>query len=169
MRVNLLQEEELKYSINWLNIIFIFSIFLFISFLGIRYYLSSLTVNNLKIELESIETELNLLIPHQEKYREVQKDLDQLKTLPIIEAEEYLWGDVIREMGYIIPEKMMLTSLEIIDKEIALVGIAADAREVTQFIYNLNHSPYFTEVDLSKISKQKEINFQIEAIIRGGD
>lgn len=171
MRVNLLAEKKRRYSLNWTGILFATLVIFLLVLLGLNYYLSISKLAAVERELRSQDRQLAMVLPKKEEYLELQKKINNLeKNKEKNELDRYRWAEVVKEQGYIIPEKVTLNFLQINNNIINLSGIAASNQEVLQFIRNMKTSPFFTEVKLRQLKQQQEISFNIEAVIsRRGD
>lgn len=168
MRVNLLAGKRRVFSFNWVRLLFAVMVIVLLFLLGANYYLSSSKLVSLEKEIKILDKQMAMILPKKQEYIQLQKKIKNLeKKEKEIEAAQYYWDEVVEEQGYIIPERLMLTLLQINNNRLLLQGIAANNQEVLQFINNLKTSPFFYEVKLHQLSRKDEVNFKIEAVIKG--
>jgi Tfp pilus assembly protein PilN len=164
MKVNFLSKPW-NSKVRWMEsialILFIFIIIIF----SINYILYNNMIHSLKEEINNIEIKLNTIIPEQNKYLILQKKIKVLEK----EIEDYKQqlkiAELINDLGYIVPEGSVLSSLELDRCKIIISGIADNNSCLLQLIDNMKNSPYYVDVELQKMTQDEEINFQIQAMV----
>ncbi len=170
MRVNLIQKEKSIFAINWMRVILTIVFSVVIMVMIFNYFVMKNNIASLKSEITMLEKEIAIYKPKKEEYYSLQKKINELKTKPKIEIPEYKWGQPIRQLGFIIPNRAMLDSVVINKNKITFSGKAYRAEDLREFKNKLVSSSLFRSVDLYKLIKEEEIVFEIEAsVVEGVD
>jgi type IV pilus assembly protein PilN len=141
---------------------------------AVLYILVLARVNEVRSDTARVERQLEELRAMAAKVDELSKVNEELKRkLAIIdELQKNRVGPVhlLDEVSAATPEKLYLTSLKERDGKVNLAGYAASNEIISQFLINLEKSPWFDEVILIIIEQQKKDglnlrSFQITARI----
>lgn len=170
MRVNLLEEKKQSSSINWGETILVISLFIFIAILGVNYYFLHAGHKTLKAEVNKLDRQLNKLSVSLSEYHRLEKRVKELERLEEkMAALRYIWNDIIREQGYLIPRRTMLETMDIDGDTLQLFGRAESNLRVLELINNIKLSPFFEGVKLLNLRENSDVEFRIQALIdRGG-
>lgn len=131
----------------------------------------------LQVSVRQLEVDLERFKPQQEKVAEfkAKKQALEEKLAAIRKLDEARRGPVrlLGEVGHQTPDRLWLTQLRANENEVTLEGASLDTSVVADFLRNLNDSSYFSEVDLDRTAREREIrgvklvNFTITARVGG--
>ncbi len=169
MRVNLIAKKGSKLlTIDWTRLI-ITLLIVCISFgLGFNFFLMRNKVNILKQEVNLLDEQLNTYLPRQKEYLNFKNKLKKLQKKPEINTSKYLWDRSLIELGYIIPPGSVLTGMKMTAGNISFNGRTGESKKLLQIKNRMESSPFFKEVTITKINKQKDIIFNIKAGLSEG-
>lgn len=166
MRVNLLEEKKQSSAINWGETIFIISLLIFIAVLGLNYYFLYNGQKSLKTEVNRLDRQLVKLSISLNEYHSLEKRVKELEEIEAkMAALRYVWNDIIREQGYLIPQKTMLETMEIEGDILQLFGRAENNLRVLELINNMKLSPFFKGVKLLNLRENNDVEFRIQALV----
>lgn len=170
MRVNLISKEKKGYYFNWYNYLFpLFIILVFLIF-AFNFYFTVNKLDELQKEISLIDNKLKVFLPKQREYLELKEKLENIKLLDRRESTNNKnWSIVIEELGFVTPESVMLTNLQINDFNINIKGKAKENIYLIQFVKNLKESPYFINVKLDNMVRYDDINFTVKARLTGSE
>lgn len=179
MRVNLAREESVGSVLNKNHVIVIGLIIILIAS-GLIYY-NILTKRTASLEIKNKEAENRLMSLRKKRveYLNLQKKVDNLsvqlkkndqnKKIPGLTEQN--WNITLIELGKIIPEKVMISSLNITKERLSIKGMGASSILISQFIDNLAGSDIIKNVNLEQLTNGKEVNYTINAeiVLREGE
>ena len=132
-----------------------------------------------RASVQQLQGDLVRFKPQQEKLAEfkIKKAALEEKLATIRELDEARKGPVrlLGEVGNQTPDRLWLTQISADGQQVTLEGASLDNSVVADFLRNLNDSPYFSEVDLDKTAREKEIrgvklvNFTITASLHAAE
>ncbi len=167
MKVNLLKERNQAYSINWMEIVIIITVALFIMGVGIHYYYLYTDSMLLKADVDNLynqETKLRIEVIKFNKLQDKVEELTRIKEK--MDTLKYLWDGAIIEQGYIIPNKVMLGTLSLEENTLKLLGRADTNQKVLDYISNMKLSPFYGKVTIKDLQTQaNDAIFTLETVI----
>ncbi len=168
MRVNLIQKEKSVFAINWLRVIMTITFVVVIMAIIFNYFSMTNNIAKLKDDINMLEKEIKIYQDKKQEYYSLKKKIKELKEKPQIIVPEYTWGKPIKQLGFIIPARAMLNNVVINDNKIKFSGRTYRAEDLREFKNNLVSSSLFQSVDLYKLIKEKEIVYEIDAVLAEG-
>jgi type IV pilus assembly protein PilN len=181
IKINLLPVRAARKKENIRRQVSIFSLCILFGFSVVVYL--TLTMNHkisvINDDIQVAQTELKKFEAIVKQVRNMRRELKKLenKMDVIVKLEANRTGPV-RVMdaltGFVVPEKMWLTTLSEKQGSLSLSGMAADNKVVADFMTSLEKSPQFRIVDLVS-SKQVDLKqgrkykqFTISCVLAGG-
>ena len=175
MRVNLAKDNNNSLNINkrYLTIITIF-VFIVIA-LAVHYFILKNEVKTIESQINQAEKKLNILQKERSEYLSLQKKVKNLESKLEEKNKENLnypdlinqnWNITLKEISEIIPAKVMLTSLNINKKDIAIRGYAANSSLISDFYDELLNSELFNNIQLQKMTNGKNVSYLINGTIK---
>lgn len=170
MKVNLIAKKQSVVLVNWVRLSLTLAVIFVLFGLGANFYLMQMEINSLHNDITYLENQLDIYLPKQQQYYDLQADIKELEEILSDEIPAYTWAEPFRELGYIIPEKAMLQEVQIRDRQIIFTGMANRAEYLQQFQNKILTSSQFRIVNLEKLLKEGEVHFRIVAELdKGGD
>jgi len=166
MRVNLLKERNKAYTINWIEITIIITIILCLASIGIFILVQNNKITVKENEIASLENQIRILTVRVNEYNELKAKVEMLEEIKAkMDTLEYVWDDILLELGYVIPSQTMINRMALTDKTIAINGLAIDNQKVLDLLENMKLSPLYSDVKLVDIVHINDANYNITAEI----
>jgi Tfp pilus assembly protein PilN len=151
----------------------------------------------LTVQRDALTTEVNrltqeIMSSQGQETTEQQEAGKKLTTVKNLLKGRVLWSDVLREVSFVVPPGVWLTSIETVEpdssvgggapsgsrptqalggKQVKFIGFAKSDAAMTQFIAALERSEHFTEIALIYSQRgtepnSQQVNFEIAANLR---
>lgn len=179
MRVNLAKERKQGFSINK-NYLTMFIIFIvLITGMYIQYTIMNNRADNYEEQIEIVNEELEVLQEKRNEYLTLKNEISKMEE-EIAKLEEepdqqipsltkQNWNITLLELGKIIPEKVMINSLNINDKSLAIKGYGESSRIISKFLDNLLESELLVNIRLHQLQNGEDVSYDITAEISSGN
>lgn len=162
MRINLLDEKEIRRQIRW-DQIFIVVLVIIIFFLPAgHYYLNYMELDRLKTQRDSLQAQSEALQPRVEEYFELQEQIREFEIPEELEVTRYRLGRPLRQFGVITPEAITLESLDYEDGELVVQGFSEDIDSILTLVEEIFNSDLLTLGSLQRFHRNDLIDFTIE-------
>lgn len=160
-------------------------VLLVFGFMATRLLTASWAIDRLDRKLEELEPTVTAMKEYESGLEELKPRLDLLE---LSKSETLLWYDVLRDLGWSMPESTWLNSLTAVKTQpegspeqssqrpppittITLRGVTVSQRLVGEAMLRLNQFPEFQKVDLNYTQKGTDaeldtLEFQIAALLR---
>ncbi len=171
MKVNLLNRNKNNISsFNWPLVIGICVLFIVLFLIFTHYWVIRNNRDILERENEYLEAELNNQRFLEREYFSLQNEIQELEEQrPEEMIINNIWGEVLLQIGYMIPQKVVLDRIDIEEDIIILKGNTENSDQVVNLINNLEKSNYFRDVKMEFYNSDQQIQFEINAIlVKGG-
>ena len=171
MRVNLLGEKRKKKSgtsFGMMRLVTTILIVLLIVVAGYMIFMQRSELRALRDEEAAIDEQIEHYEPEARRYSQLTERRDELEGIlpePVIQQP---WGEVLLQVGYLIPGNTMVNHIRIEEKDVTIEGHARSDQEVINLLINLEEAPVFDFVGLNNIQHGEEVNFTIDATIETG-
>ena len=179
MRVNLAKERKQGFSVNK-NYLTMFIIFIvLIAGMYIQYTIMNNRADNYEEQIEIVNEELKILEEKRDEYLTLKEEIkkmeeeiakreeDEDKQIPSLTKQN--WNITLLELGKIIPEKVMINSLNINDKSLAIKGYGENSRIISKFLDNLLESEHIINIRLHQLQNGEDVSYDITADINSED
>ncbi len=166
MRVNLLGEKSKRshLSISWSRVGITIGLVVLLFFVGYTYWTLRSEINFLEERKGSLDEQLALYRPREERYFELRDEIEELENMEPEPVVQLPWGESMLQLGYIVPENIMVQNLNINEfREIQISGIARTEQEIISLLSNMDRAPLFEAVDLLNLEQGDLVRFSIEA------
>lgn len=179
MRVNLAKERKNGLSINKNYLIMIIIFVVSIAGMYIQYSIMNNRVNNYEEQIEIVNEELKTLEKKRDEYivlkeeitemeKEIAKKEDgQKQQIPSLTKQN--WNITLLELGKIIPEKVMINSLNITDESLSIKGYGENSRIISKFLDKLLESEHLVNIRLHQLQNGEDVSYDITADINFKD
>lgn len=153
-----------------LNIFYIITVFLVIVlFMGcsFSYFILYQRFTGLIEKNKNIQENYNKYLFQEKKYLELREQLSSLNKNRDWVNLDLSCFEILKEIGYVIPQYIFLKQIRINEKTISLEGAAKKNDLVIGLVENLNKSDLFSQCQISFINKElkNQFNFEIEGYI----
>lgn len=166
MKVNLLKERQKVYSINWIEILVIISVVVSIVLMGVHYYFLYMDKELLEADINYLDNQLNILSVRVAEYNRLKAEVEELEAIKEkMDQLKYVWADALIELGFVIPEKALVNTLQIEETDLRLNGLALDNQRVLELVDNMNQSPVYHDVKIINLSQSNDVNYNISALL----
>ncbi len=166
MKVNLIKESSQTYSINWIEVLIVLTLVLFMLGIGFHYYVLYSQNMVLETDVRNLGNQLNNLRIRVVQYNKLKNKVNELERIKEkMDTLRYVWDDAIIEQGYVIPENVMLSNLTIEKFNLSLTGRANDNQKVLELIKNMKLSPQYKDVKIISLNQANDANFSLQAVI----
>ncbi len=170
MKVNLLKDESSTFSVQWNEVIDVLIVIIFIVGLASHYYLLYSDRALLQSNLQSLNNQISNYKVKVAEYNRFKDDVEKLESIKDnINRLQYHWNLAVEEQGYVVPDKLMFKSVDIVDNKLNLNGRALNNEKVLKLINNMKLSPFYQDVTLINVSQNDDVQFRVEAVISGED
>jgi len=179
MRVNLAKERKQGFSVNK-NYLTMFIIFIvLIAGMYIQYTIMNNRADNYEEQIEIVNEELKILEEKRDEYLTLKEEIkkmeeeiakreeDEDQQIPSLTKQN--WNITLLELGKIIPEKVMINSLNINDKSLAIKGYGENSRIISKFLDNLLESEHIINIRLHQLQNGEDVSYDITADINSED
>jgi len=179
MRVNLAKERKQGFSVNK-NYLTMFIIFIvLIAGMYIQYTIMNNRADNYEEQIEIVNEELKILEEKRDEYLTLKEEIkkmeeeiakreeDEDQQIPSLTKQN--WNITLLELGKIIPEKVMINSLNINDKSLAIKGYGENSRIISKFLDNLLESEHIINIRLHQLQNGEDVSYDITAEINSGN
>lgn len=163
MRINLLEEENKKVAFDFLRVGLLLIFLITIMMIGIIHYSLISEKNNLQTEISNLDKQLKIYLPEQRKFKDFEKTINRLKNTPTVPG--YNLDGPIEALGYITPLRAVINNFSINQDRLNIRGETSVGEELAVFREALIDSPYFRNVKVETMEKQKMLTFIIKAEI----
>jgi Tfp pilus assembly protein PilN len=192
--INLMPEEIRR---NWrlrrIRILLVVVSLVYLAGLGALYMKQRSMVSDMQTEVETLSTEKAALAARNIEYRELTISLAEtrkseaeikrrLETATRLAGNRVSWSTVLRRLSRDVPGGVWLRTLSTSDlgeaapgggvgKKIRFLGSALSNNSVADFIFTIENSGYFTDVDLSYSQKREVLSrtvydFEVSAALK---
>lgn len=167
MKVNLLKERNQAYSINWMEIIVIIVVVLFVIGTGVHYFTLYNQRSILEDEVVSLNSQvatLRIKVAEYNKLKERVEELTRIKEK--MDTLKYVWDKAIIEQGYVNPGQVMIDNLNIEGNHLEINGKSASNQRILDLIDYMKVSPIYSNVSLKDVQAEgDDSTFQVDALI----
>ena len=179
MRVNLAKERKQGFAVNKSYIIMFIIFVVLIASMYIYYSIMNNRVANYEKQIEIANEELEELQKKREEYLTLKEEIRSLeeeiakreksqeKRLPTLTKQN--WNITLLELGKIIPEKVMINSLNINNEKLSIRGYGESSRIISKFLDNLLESEHIINIRLNQLQNGEDVSYNITADINSGE
>jgi len=179
MRVNLAKERKQGFAVNKSYIIMFIIFVVLIASMYIYYSIMNNRVANYEKQIEIANEELEELQKKREEYLTLKEEIRSLeeeiakreksqeKRLPTLTKQN--WNITLLELGKIIPEKVMINSLNINNEKLSIRGYGESSRIISKFLDNLLESEHIINIRLNQLQNGEDVSYNITADINSGN
>lgn len=161
MRVNLLEEDR-SLHVNWLEVFTAVLIILTLAIPALNYYINYIELNNLEEERNMWQERLAEIRPQEERYFELQEEIENFRLPEEVEVERYAIAPAFREFGLILPEGVSFASLDYDHGSIIIQGHARNVEELLGLVGNIFESEIFSLVSLERFMRDGVLEFNMQ-------
>lgn len=165
MRINLIEEEKKKTTFDFLKVGLLLILLVTIMIIGIIHYSLNSEINYLQTEIINLDNQLKIYLPKQKQFKDFEQTVNRLKNTPTVPG--YNLDGPIEALGYITPLKAVINNFSVDQNSLNIRGRTSMGEELADFRKALINSPYFKNVRVEKMEKQKILTFIINAEIVG--
>ena len=163
MRVNLLGEKKQKIntSVSWLRIGVVVLVFVVIGAALANMWFMRNRVNRLRDESSILDDQLAIYRPREQEYHELTAQIEELQDMEIEGITQHPWGESLLELGYLVPDRVLFTDININNDRMRIMGEADTDQDLISLLSGLEDIEIFYDVDLEEIDQQEDIYFSI--------
>lgn len=179
MRVNLAKESQQRFVVNK-NYLIMFIIFIVLmTGIYIQYTVMNHRVDKYEGEIKIANRELEELQKKRNEYLVLKEEIKNLEKritkkeekneiqLPSLTKQN--WNITLLELGKIIPDKVMINSLNINNQQLSIRGYGESSRKITEFLDNLLESDLLVNIRLNQLQNGEDVSYDIKADINSGE
>lgn len=165
MRVNLLDEKELKRQIRWDQIFIVLIIVFVIVSPTLHYFINYVELEGLKREKRNLQDQLEALEPQLEEYFSLQEQIEQFQLPEELEVTRYRLGSPVQEFGTILPAPVTLEQIDYSKGEMSIQGYANSIEDILTLVQNIFDSEYYSVISLQHFQRDDVIDFDLDVTL----
>ncbi|SDB98836.1 PilN domain-containing protein [Halanaerobium congolense] len=165
MRINLIKEEKKKISFDYFGVALLLAVLIPVMLIGIIHFSLISERNYVQTEISNLESQLEVYLPKEREFKEFEEIVNKLNRTPTVPG--YNWDGPIEALGYITPLRGVIDNFSVRQRSLNIRGRTRVGEELAEFRQSLIDSPYFTNIKLDTMEKQKIVTFIITAEIVG--
>ncbi len=165
MRVNLLDEKEIKRKIRWDQIFIVLIVVFIIVLPAIHYFINYVELQGLKRDREIVKEQLEVLQPQLDEYFALQEQIDQFQLPEELEVTRYRLGDPMQELGAILPDSIALEQINYSEGEMVIQGYANSVDSLLSMVQNIFNSEYYNVISLQHFQREEVIDFNLDVTL----
>ena len=162
MRINFQDENVKKLKINNKLISTVIITLILILILTLIYLYNYNQLLKLTREAEKSNQELSYIYQVYNKYNYYTEKIDEYINIINTQNYEYIWDDLLKELGDITPEAIIITELIIEKNKFILSGTGNNSELIMEFTENLRKSSLFKKVELPSLNKKDNYHFKLK-------
>lgn len=162
MRVNLLDEKEIRRQIRWDQIFIVIMVIVFLVIPAFHYYLNYSELKSLEREKESLQAQIEELQPQEERYYELQEQIREFELPEEIVVTRYRLQEPLEEFSHILPEEMTFVNIDYEEGNMSIQGYAGDIEDILSLAENIYNSDMFDLGTLHHFTRDDHVDFFID-------
>jgi Tfp pilus assembly protein PilN len=172
MRINLIKRKRKKIGFNLSFFVIILLLVVTISLGIFHYHRTYSKYSRYKARISRLNNQTKELIVKKNEFNQLNNKIEQLlnNTAP---KKSFLWNRLLVVLGSQIPEKIMITNLQIDANNATITGLAENGKIISEFIDRLKSSLLFRDVELVNLLKNNQLSYvikgQLNTNIKGED
>ena len=174
MRINLLEEDR-SLHVNWLEVAAALIIILTLAVPAVHYYINYIDLKGLEQERDMWQERLAEIRPQEERYFELQEEIDTFRLPEEVEVERYAIAPAFQEFGLILPENVGFDQIDYDHGSLTINGHANNVDTLIDLVGNVFESDIFSFVSLERFQRDDFLEFNMEVrmhtrdVITGSD
>ena len=178
MRVNLAQEKKQGFIIDRTYLIMLIIFIVLIASMFIQYTILNNRIDNNEEKIKLVNEELKTLREKRNEYLSLKEEINKMESeiasredkeqkLPSITKQN--WNLTLLELGRIIPDKVMINSLNINDKNLSIKGYGENSQIISKFLDNLLESELLVNIKLNQLTNGEDVSYSITTDINAAN